>query len=347
MIGDGMGLAHITAARLHARGAGGELAIDRLPVTGHARTHSATEVITDSAAAATALATGIRTRNRRLAVAPDGRHALTILEAAHDRGLATGLVATSTITHATPAAFAVHVNDRGDEMAIAAQMIEAGVDVLLGGGRSMFLPREHAGGRRDDGRNLLDEARTRGYAVVDSATGLSASTADRVIGLFRDGPMPDSATEPTLATLTASAINRLSRDPDGFLLMVEGSQIDWASHENDGGRMLAEMARFDEAIAAALEFAGHDGRTLLVVTGDHETGGVAIRGGDMVGGNVDLAWSADTHTGVDVPVYAFGPRAIEFTGTYDNTRIPQLFAGYLGIRDFPRLSPQQPRDTDP
>jgi len=335
MIGDGMGFAHIAAARIHAHGADGRLALDQLPVVGHITTHSADALVTDSAAAGTALATGLKTDNRRIAMTRDNKALYTILEAARDHGLATGLVVTSAITHATPAVFAAHVPHRRQEADIARQMLEGSVDVMLGGGRRFFLP-PSAGGERTDGRNLIEEARRRGYTVVSDSEALARASARRVLGLFAHAAMTTHAPEPTLAQMTTRALELLSAHRKGFFVMIEGSQIDWAGHDNDAEKLLRQMLVFDEAVRAALDFARREGRTLVVVTADHETGGMAILDGALDGGRLELGWNTKRHTAGDAAVYAFGPRAFDFTGVYDNTRIPKLFAGYLGVEDFPR-----------
>ncbi|MGQ0656935.1 MAG: alkaline phosphatase [Chromatiales bacterium] len=342
MIGDGMGMGQIVAARMRAHGADGQLALDRMPVLGHITTYSSDELVTDSAAAGTALSTGLKTANRRIAVTPDGQVAYSILEAARDRGLATGLVVTSTITHATPAVFAAHHNNRRDEMTIAIQMLDSGVDVLLGGGRRYFLPESEPGGARVDGRNLLEEARQKGYTIVADAAALAQARGPRLLGLFADAGMTTVSPEPSLAAMAGRALELLSARQRDFFLMIEGSQIDWGGHQNNPDYAIRETLLFDEAVRTAVEFARHDGHTLVVVTADHETGGMAINDGTLDGSRLDIGWTTRKHTGVDVPVFAFGPRAVDFTGVYDNTRIPRLFAEYLGVPDFPRVLPDAP-----
>ncbi len=341
MIGDGMGLTQITAARIHAHGAEGRLALDQMPVIGHITTYSADALVTDSAAAGTALSTGLKTDNRRIAMTRDNRPLYSILEAARDRGMATGLVVTSAITHATPAVFAAHVPHRRQEADIARQMLEGGVDVMLGGGRRFFLP-QSAGGERTDGRNLIEEAKMRGYTVVTDSEALNGASGHRVLGLFAHASMTTHAPEPTLAQMTTRALELLSARREGFFVMIEGSQIDWAGHDNDADKLLRQMLLFDEAVEAALDFARNDGQTLVVVTADHETGGMAIVDGALDGGRLEIGWNTKRHTAEDVVVFAFGPRAYDFTGVYDNTRIPKLFAGYLDIKDFPRVMPTCP-----
>lgn len=307
LIGDGMGTAQIAAARIRAHGAGGWLAMDRMPVVGHVKTYSADQLVTDSAAAG------------------------TIMEAAHRKGLATGLVVTATLTHATPAVFAAHLPNRYDEAAVAPQLLNAGVDVLLGGGRSYFLPDSRPGGLRQDGRDLITEAVKSGYRYVDTKQALDAVKSGKLLGLFADGALSTEAPEPSLADLTQRALVLLAQRRQGFFVMIEGSQIDWGGHRNDPVQTVRQTLLFDAAVQAAVEFARHDGHTLVVVTADHETGGMAINGGRLDGSEVEIAWTTNHHSGVDVPVFAFGPHAIDFTGTLDNTDIPQRMARRLGL----------------
>lgn len=197
LVGDGLNDAHLQAARLVAAGPQGRLAVDRLPHTASVLTHSASSLVTDSAAAATAMATGVKTVNGAVGVDAGGRPLPTVLERAKSAGKAAGLVTTSFVTDATPAAFAAHVRDRGDTASIAAQMLAAGVDVILGGGENDFLPAGERGchpqpGKRAEGRDLVEEARARGYATPCTAADLedlAGRRASKVLGLFGDGDL--------------------------------------------------------------------------------------------------------------------------------------------------------------
>ncbi|MCG8373700.1 MAG: alkaline phosphatase, partial [Balneolales bacterium] len=189
IIGDGTGLAQIYSGQMHLVGKRGLLHVQTLPVTGLVKTYSADSYITDSASGATAYSCGVKTDNGMIGQLPDGRTCKTILEMAEERGLSTGLVATSTVTHATPASYAAHVPSRGMETEIAAQFLTSGTDVILGGGTELFLP-EADGGRRDDGRNLVEEFKSAGFDYVTNARELDVSTSDQVLGLFSPGGMP-------------------------------------------------------------------------------------------------------------------------------------------------------------
>ena len=341
MIGDGMGLPHIAATRTIVLGAHGRLYIERMPVTGIIDHYSADEFVSDSAATGTSLATGYKTNSDMIGLLPDGTPALTILEAARDIGMATGLVATLTITHATPAAFAAHIHDRDLEAEIAVQLLESKVNVLLGGGRALFKPGVSGYKfERSDGRDLTREARDRGYEYVETRDELMNAKADNgyLLGLFSDGFMLVQDSEPTLAEMTDKALEILSRNEKGFFLMVEGSQIDWGAEDNDINYTIREQLHFDLAIGNAIQFAMKDDETLVVATADHEAGGMFIPEGppNQLDGKISIGWGTDGHSGVPVPVFAYGPHAEKFMGWYDNTEIPKRIANILGISDFPR-----------
>jgi alkaline phosphatase len=278
MIPDGCGPAAITLARLVS---GHPLVLDSLLV-GAVETHSADSDVTDSAASGTAYATGVKTRNRMLGVDPDERPLGTLVEAAKTRGLATGLVTTADLTDATPAAFVAHVAQRTLQDSIAVQMLQHRVDVLLGGDRSRWLPRA-AGGRRGDGRDLLAEFRARGGTVVTDPAGLAAARELPLLGLFGiDSDQialeidRDTLREPSLAQMTAKALELLGPAPRGFFLLIEGGRIDDAGHDDDPAGMAHEVLAYDRAVGLALDFARRDRHTLVVSAADHETGGLGL-----------------------------------------------------------------------
>ena len=258
-IGDGMGETHRTAARWFAVGQSGQLIMDTLPISGWSKTASADSSITDSAAAATAMATGEKTNNGVIGMSPAGAILTTILEIAQEHGLAVGLVTTVQLSHATPASFAAHVPDRNQMTEIAIQMIEHHPNVLLGGGEDEFLPPTETGcfpeaGERTDGRNLISEAIASGYAYVCDSTSLAAVnllTTTYLLGLFADEEMSRPFT-PSLAEMTSKAIDILSQDPNGFFLMVEGGQIDWAAHSNDAANVITDTLSLDSAVSIGL-----------------------------------------------------------------------------------------------
>lgn len=316
-IGDGAGVAAWSAARLVAD----SLAVERLPVVGLVDAREMGGKIPDSGASATAYACGIRTFNGAIGVGPDSQPVTTILEVAEARGMATGLVATSSVTHATPASFAAHVPDRDRQFEIARQIAGQGIDVLLGGGRRYFDPTV-----RRDSADLLGDMRRR-HTLVDSSGQLQTLDWDTVsvlIGLFAEDGMPRAATRaPTLPEMTTAALAVLDRAPEGFFLMVEGSQPDWREHDNEVlEAVAAEMLDLDRAIAVALDYRTRHPGTLIVVTADHETGGLAVVA-DSTGGYA-ARYATTGHTGAMVPLFAVGPGAERFRGIHEMASVGQM-----------------------
>ncbi len=337
LIGDGMGVNHVTLTRLMSVGPDGRLHMERMPFAGLMRTHSANRLVTDSGAASTALATGIKTDNGRIGTAPDGTPYISILQKARDHGYRTAVVVNCTLSHATPAGFAAHVEHRRMEPEIARQMLANRVDILFGGGRNHFLPEPH--GTRQDGLNLIDEAHDAGYQVIYNREQLRELESGPVLGLFANGAMTTYAPEPMLDEKTRAAIDVLSSNAEDwfspepkFFMMVEGAQIDWAGHANDTDNTVRQTLLFDMAVKEAINFAKDDQQTLVIVTADHETGGLLIQGGLD---NPQANWNSGGHTAGDVPIYAFGPGAQRFSGTHDITDIPKIIADLLGFDNFP------------
>ena len=309
MIGDGVGVGQLTAAEIE--NGDDSLVITSLPYMSMVSTHSSSGYVTDSAAAATALATGFKARNGVISLDAEWDELRTVVEAAEELGLSTGLVTNTRVTHATPASFMAHVSSRDNEAEIARQALDSGVDVLLGGGSYYF------------NRLSPEDA---GYLVVESTEELLAATSGKVLGLFSTGYMSyesvrDPEKEPSLAEMTGKAIELLGSDPDGFFLMVEGGRIDHASHDNDYENAITETLSFDASVLVALNYASTRNDTLVIVTSDHETGGLSVLGGTESSGVVEYGWIDDYHTGNMVPVYAFGPRAVEVIAFSDNTDI--------------------------
>ncbi len=336
-IGDGMGLGQVTLARIKAVGKDGKLHMERMPITGIARTHPYGTLVTDSAASGTAMATGFKTKNGVIGMLHDGKKCVTILEAAKEKGMSTGLVATSTITNATPASFGAHVPSRKMEAKIAEDLLANKINVLLGGGRKYFLPKTTEGSKRTDELDLISEAKKSSYIYADSKESLMSAKGPYILGLFQSGPMKTFAPEPTLAELTEKAVEVLSKNEKGFFLMVEGSQIDSACHNNETNNVIRQTLLFDEAIKKAIDFALKNKQTLVVVTADHETGGLIIDRPISPNGDLKEYWTLKTHTAMPVPVYAFGQGASNFAGIYNNTEIPKKFAKLLGIKAFPKI----------
>jgi len=369
LVGDGMGAAHRTAARLYSVGREGELAMDTLPTAGMARTWSTESVVTDSAAAGTALATGVKTFNKAIAVDPAGNPVQTILEKAQEAGKSVGLVTNVQLADATPASFAAHNPDRDDYLGIALDMFEHDVDVLLGGSEDYFLPVGTPGcypddGDRTDSRNLIDEAIGKGYEHVCNEADFNAvdpKMTDKLLGTFADYAMARPYA-PSLAEMAAKAIAILSKNPNGFFLMVEGGQIDLpAAHLNNALNTLGDTVGFDQAVKAALDFQAEHPDTLVIVTADHSTGGLAIEDvpqdeacpepqpddprecktllhedgpfEESGGARFWLDWTSLHHTADDVPVTAGGPHATDLAGYYENTHIFQVMRGALALTE--------------
>lgn len=270
-IGDGVGASYWTAARFASE----SLAVRQFKTMGLIDTRASNTPITDSAAGATAYSCGLRTFNGAVGVGPDSLPRETVLEAAKKNNWATGLVATSSITDATPASFAAHVINRAMQFDIARHITSTAPDVLFGGGLRWFDPAV-----RPDHADLLGALRLTHRVITDTSSfaQLRDTTVRKVVGLFATGDMaPAGGRSPTLPAMTRKAIDILSRDPDGFFLMVEGSQPDWRGHANlPIGTVVAEMLDFDKAIAEGLAYQRRVPDVLIVVVADHETGGLAI-----------------------------------------------------------------------
>lgn len=311
MIGDGMGTAQVFAAYTAQKG---QLNMMRFPVTGFLLTQSESHYITDSGAGGTAIATGKRTYNGAIGVDMNKQPIPSVLEIAKQNGLATGIVVSCAITHATPASFYAHQGSRAQDEDIAADLLKTQPDVVIGGGYKSFA-------HRKDGRNLIEELKQAGYQVADSTADLSSYKSGKLAALVAYGhPAKITAGRgDLLAKGTQTALNILSQNKKGFFLMVEGSQIDWAGHDNDFEYNVQETIDFDKAVGIALEFAKKDGNTLVIVTADHETGGLALTEGGIAEGKVGGKFITKDHTAVMVPVFAYGPGAEAFMGVQLNT----------------------------
>jgi alkaline phosphatase len=284
MIGDGMGPAHVHITWLYAtRHLGKDLVMIEIMNEGQTAymvNDTADSTVTESAAAAVQMATGVKVFARSIGIGPDGRVLKTILEMAKEKGKATGLVTTSGITDATPAAFVTHVERRSEEERIAEQLVNSNVNILFGGRKAFFLP-ETEKGRRKDARNLVHEAKQNGYEFVSTVEEMKKAQGKKILGLFNQGNMlfeidRKGSQEPSLAEMTSKALDVLRRNKKGFFLMVEGGRIDHAAHMNDIGALIWDTLAFDEAIRVAYEFQKAHPDTLLIITADHETGGLAM-----------------------------------------------------------------------
>lgn len=313
-IGDGMGVSHITAAYIAN---GGNLFLNNFKNIGLTTTYSATDFITDSGAAATALATGEKTFKYSIGMNADTIPVKNIREIYQEAGKLTGIVVTATVTHATPAAFVAHREHRNQHEDIALDYYNSDIDLFIGGGYRYFA-------NRSDGIDLIEKLISKGYHIITEADSLKDTHWEKVAGLIAD-KHPNSSSnwyQGFLSDATKFAIENLSNE-NGFFLMVEGSQIDWGGHNNDISYIIREMLEFDKAIGEALIFASENNETLVLVVSDHETGGLAIEDGDLTTGRVKASFASTNHTGSIVPVFAFGAGAKEFKGIYHISDIPK------------------------
>lgn len=367
MVPDGQGLSNVTAARIFKNGEDGDLLYqETLENIGYQRTHSANSTVTDSAAAASAWASGEKFDNGEISCHGDSTDGScedavpTILEIAAGMGKATGLVATSQISHATPAAFGAHTFSRNCGAEIARQYIaETDVDVILGGGlyktvdgcsvyAESFAP-------EDKRAYIIDLAEEDGYSFVSDKTELDealSAGATKVLGMFEQAGTGQGKTpelfwvdesaeypegEPTIGEMTSAALNILEKDRDGLFLMVEGSQVDWADHAWDDEYQIAESLAFDESVRIVLEWVNatpeRKDNTLVIIVADHDCGGYAVTGpyGSLTGsGNiVEGTFSSTNHTAVDTIIYSQGPGSEKLNAAVDNTDLYEVMKDAL------------------
>jgi alkaline phosphatase len=317
-IGDGMGPAQVSAHILTK----GKTSFDHFDHAGLVTNHASDNLITDSGAAGTALATGRKSYNGAVSISPDGDTLKTVFEYAREQGMSTGIVVTCTVTHATPACFVAHTESREDHNEIARQIAEFAPEVLIGGGLMYFLPGYAEGSARQDSIDLIEKlsAKTQisySYNILKHRDELSGLTALLAMEDLQPAPLR----EYTLGDMTRKALDALSKNENGFILMVEGSQIDWACHDNMYELFLDEMNDFDSAIAEGLKFAEDNPETLILVTADHETGGMTLDKGGPDNRLTGASFSTGEHTAALIPVFAKGPSSANFSGILDNTDI--------------------------
>lgn len=323
MIGDGMGVAQIYAGLTANKGS---LSLEQCSAIGFHKNQSADSYITDSAAGATAFACGQKTYNGAIGVDINKKPLPTILEIAEQHGLATGLVATCSSTHATPASFIAHQPSRSMDEAIAHDFLKTDIDVFIGGGRKFFS-------QRTDGKNLIDSLKAKRYQIANSIDEVQKVSSGKLAAFLADEQQAkfSEGRGDQLVKSTETALRILSQNKKGMFLMIEGSQIDWGGHADDTEYIVNEMLDFDRAIGKVIDFAKKDGNTLVIITADHETGGLSLNGGDMKTGKVEGKFTTKDHTGVMIPVFAFGPGAEKFIGIYENTAIFQKMIDAYGF----------------
>ncbi len=330
MIADGMGIGSITAYYYLNTNA----SISKFKNIALMTTHAEGALVTDSAASGTAIATGFKTKNGYISKLPDGSNLETIMEIGKKKGKATGIVVTSSITHATPAAFYSHVSSRGNENEIAYFITNQTIDVFFGGGISFltttYIPKtsyqEESNQITNNSVNLLEIMKYFNYKIItnyDEFYSYNPLNYEKVISVLEPVHLPSAISgnrKVSLKEMTEKALNILSKNPNGFLLMIEGSQIDWEAHGNNAKGLLAEIDDFDKAVETVLNFAQKRNDTLVIVTSDHETGGVSVIGG-VIGKHSVIRFSSKDHTAIMVPVFSFGPYSEKFRGIIDNTFI--------------------------
>lgn len=338
MIGDGMGLEHISCALVLNHG---KLNMTSMPVTGLSLTTSADNLITDSAAGGTALASGQKTANGHVGVTPDGLPLESLLEKASASGRLTGVVTTCRLNDATPAAFCCHEPDRDDAESIVADYLDCGVDYIAGGGLRYWRD-------RSDGRDIISEMAARGYEVALSPEALAAADRLPVLGLLADLELPvalkrgdlyrdmvshglsllsSSSSSSSASSAASSAVSESSAS--GFVMVLEGSCIDDWSHAGRLDLAMEELLDFDRTVGDVLEWAAADGHTLVVVTADHATGALTLRGGDLNEGRIEAVFGSDSHNGIAVPYFVYGPGSDRFGGVMENSALSALLASFL------------------
>lgn len=317
-IGDGMGFEHVKAARMYVGGEAGGLSFEALPHRASMSTQEICGGVTDSAASATAMATGVKVKPDVISAAlpGSGGDLKSVLEYFREQGKGTGLVSTTFITHATAAAFGAHEHSRENYAGIAADYLSGSrPEVLMGGAKYVSA----------------EVALKAGYAVISDRAALLAlntENASRLWGRFGGDHMPfetDGLGDlPHLSEMTRAALRILDNDPEGFFLMVEGGRIDHAAHANDIARCIGETLEFANAVQEAVDWARGRADTLILVTADHETGGLEVTGNNGPGVLPDVSWATTEHTLRRVPVYAWGAKAEAVSGTMDNTDVFEI-----------------------
>lgn len=312
LIGDGMGLSQVSTAIYYKDG---KPNFERFSTIGLSKTSSSSDLITDSAAGATVFSTGVKTYNGAIGVDKDTVAVPTIVEQLSKRGLATGIIATSSIQHATPASFYAHVKSRRMYEEITTFAPNSGVNFFAGGGLKFF-------NKRKDGKDLLAEMKAKGYEIFTDQLPKTPSEKNELILLAEDGmPKMSEGRGDFLSNATKLALEKLSKNEKGFFLMVEGSQIDWGGHDNDADYLIQELLDFDRTLGVALDFAKQNGETLIIVTADHETGGYTLASEGSDYNKIKPSFSTPGHSGTMVPVFSEGPGSSLFNGIYESNDI--------------------------
>lgn len=322
MIGDGMSLMHVYSAWTANRG---KLYLENCEVTGLSKTYCANKLVTDSGAGGTAMAIGQKTNYHSVGVDVNGNPQPSLIKLAKQKGMSAGVAVTCRLWDATPADFCCHNTDRDNEDEIIADYVNCEADYVVGGGAKKFE-------NRKDGRNIFKELEQKGYQVARSWEECKNLKSGKIFAVTDsvDTPLPAERGD-RLAQSSLKGIELLNQNPNGFFMMIEGSQLDDYGHFNDLDLLMQETHDFDRTVGKILEWAAKDGETLVVVTADHETGGLTLIDGDKDKGEIKCKFSTTGHSGVMVPVYAFGPGAELFTGIYENTDIFHKIKSLLNL----------------
>lgn len=321
LIGDGMGLSQVSASYFFKDKAPN---FERFNTIGLIKTSAATDLVCDSAASATAYATGVSTYNGAIGVDQQKNPVPTILEKIIPKNISTGIITTSSVMHATPACFYAHAASRRSYQDIAAFLPTSKIDFIAGGGTE-FLDKD----KREDRRDLYKEFQDNGYEVTNT---LPKQTTDKKQAIFLAKDGMDKILEGRgdfLPNATKMALDKLSKNKNGFFLMVEGAQIDWGGHDNDTEYLITELLDFDKTIGVALDFAALDNETLVIVTADHETGGFTLATDDGDYSKIKPSFSTTGHSATMIPIFAKGPSENNFGGIYKNTALFQKMMDFF------------------
>ncbi|AUD00564.1 alkaline phosphatase [Spirosoma pollinicola] len=321
LIGDGMGLAQIYAGLTANRG---DLNLAKLLNIGFSKTSAADTYITDSAAGATAMATGQKTNNRAIGVDSSGNPVPAIPTLIKKWNMVSGLISAGPVTDATPAAFYAHQPDRMFEREIASDFLRNPVQILIGGGYRYFKE-----------QNVLDTLHQKGYQVGTAFDQLESLKRPFVLLDDQSVVAVSKGRKDFLQRSLQKTLHDLDPNKAGFFVMAEGAQIDYGGHANDMRYVVDEMLDFDRTIGDAIRFADSNGETLVIITADHETGGLSLLDGDLKRGYIDGNFSTNDHSGIMVPVFAYGPHSLDFRGVYENTEIHHKIMAILQKYHFP------------
>lgn len=313
MIGDGMSLMHVYTAWAANRG---KLWLENAQATGLSKTWAVKKLVTDSGSGGTSLATGVKTVYHAVGVDPEGKPLTSLVDVAKELGKDAGMAVTCRLWDATPCDFCCHNIDRDKEEELVGDYPTSGVDFVFGGGAQKFTSRK-------DGRDIFKELQKKGYHVsrtLDDFFAYDKNSRIFAVPYDKDTPLPDERGD-LLARASMKGISLMNQNKNGFFMMIEGSQLDDYGHFNQLDLLMKETLDFDQTVGEVMKWAAKDGETLVVVTADHETGGLTLVNGNKDEGRVECCFSTKDHSGAMVPVYAFGPGAENFTGIFENTDV--------------------------